>query len=175
MHNIALWVRRPWRRFNALLSTSRLMPNAYWGSLLFVLLFASLFQRPFEHFSPRHSLVAPKSIRMSNPYSLDSKVTGDALAWDTLSQPERGSALQPWREFWPPRKVDRLTPDQVDAKPWLTWKRDKSLPNDKPWYHWCNVFTGEVDLPCQRRDGEGDCQYCDGKGCVRPCPSLFCI
>ena len=97
---------------------------------------------------------------MSCPYSLSANVEAHALAWDTLKPPT--STSQPWREFWPPRNIESLTPEQLKAQPWLTWKRDPANPNEKPWYHWCNIFEGEVDVPCTRTD----CAYCEGSGCV---------
>ncbi|KAM5354321.1 hypothetical protein ACJ41O_000970 [Fusarium nematophilum] len=106
---------------------------------------------------------------MSNPYSLDKKVSSHALAWDTLGSAEKGSSSQPWREFWPPRNLENVSSKELKEKPWLTWKRDPKRPNDKPWYDWVNVFEGEVDVPCQNSGGPDkggyDCRYCDGRGC----------
>lgn len=100
---------------------------------------------------------------MASPYALEVDVDAHALAWDTLTQTER----QPWRRFWPPADLDQITPEEKEAKPWLTWKRDPNQPNEKPWYHWCNIFEGEADLPCQQGGGRDTlCPYCGGQGCV---------
>lgn len=109
---------------------------------------------------------------MTSTYNLATEVDDHVLAWDILNEGGCGSAHQPWRAFWPPKKVDQIPPDELAAKPWLTWRRDPSQPNEKPWYGWCNVFEGEVDLPCQNRPGTTEtppeeCQHCKGKGCVR--------
>lgn len=101
---------------------------------------------------------------MSPPISSDGSAERHAIAWDTqngTSDPNE-PLYQPWREFWPPRNVGDLSEAEIRAKPWLTWKRDKTKPNDKPWYFWVNVFEGDVDEPCK---GEY-CKKCNGEGCV---------
>jgi len=100
---------------------------------------------------------------MSTPYSLTTREEPHVLAWDTKGGPQETNApLQPWREFWPPKNLESLSEAELKAKPWLTWKRTDSAPNEKPWYQWVNVFEGEVDEPCL---GPG-CQHCGGSGCV---------
>lgn len=117
-------------------------------------------------------------------HSVESTNTADeVLAWDLGGAPERGPTYQPWRDYWPPKASETLSEEELKAKPWLTWKRDQAQPNEKPWYGWVNVFSGEVDLPCQLRrpegpggpegpqtpipeNPEGECPYCEGSGCV---------
>lgn len=101
---------------------------------------------------------------MSAAYRLTDPEDQQALAWDTKSDSSAngGQSRQPWREFWPLTNLGALSEDQLKAKPWLTWKRDKGQPNEKPWYTWVNIFEGEVDKPCDGRD----CKYCGGAGCV---------
>ncbi|KAK0766426.1 hypothetical protein N5P37_000149 [Trichoderma harzianum] len=101
---------------------------------------------------------------MSHYQNLSEDVDAHSLAWDTINRPERGPNYQPWREFWPPVNAANLTRAELKAKPWLVWKRDASNPNEKPWYHWCNIFEGEVDVPCKNTESF-DCRYCNGKGC----------
>ncbi|KAK3377122.1 hypothetical protein B0T24DRAFT_235626 [Lasiosphaeria ovina] len=98
---------------------------------------------------------------MPSTYSIAGSEDQHALAWDTQSNSEAAGALyQPWREFWPPN-VSVFSKEELASKPWLTWKRDASRPNEKPWYDWVNIFAGEVDSPC-----EGDtCPHCNGAGC----------
>lgn len=112
---------------------------------------------------------------MSAFYDLKTQVQPEALAWDITSNLGADPSWQPWREFWPPKNIDSLHPDDLVAKPWMTWKRDMDKrPNDKPWYYWVNVFEGEVDEPCGN-DGDEKCKHCDGKGCVRSAiTSTFC-
>jgi hypothetical protein len=43
---------------------------------------------------------------------------------------------QPWREFWPPKNIEALTAEELETKPWLTWKPDPAKPNAKPWLGW---------------------------------------
>ncbi|KAK4201351.1 hypothetical protein QBC40DRAFT_295755 [Triangularia verruculosa] len=100
---------------------------------------------------------------MSPPISSDGSAERHAIAWDTQNgtSDTNDPLYQPWREFWPPRDVEDLSEAEIRAKPWLTWKRDKTKPNDKPWYFWVNVFESDVDEPCK---GE-DCKKCNGEGC----------
>jgi hypothetical protein len=83
------------------------------------------------------------------------------LAWDLDRSPESGPSFQPWRAYWPPKADAQFSKTDLEKKPWLTWKRDPSIANDKPWYAWVNEFTGEVDQPC-----DGNCPNCGGSGCV---------
>ncbi|EFX03010.1 hypothetical protein CMQ_2939 [Grosmannia clavigera kw1407] len=95
-----------------------------------------------------------------------SMATSDDLAWDLNGIPERGPSFQPWRAYWPPSPTQVFSDEEKQAKPWLTWKRDATVLNDKPWYQWVNLFEGEVDEPCLGR-GKGDpnCPHCQGSGC----------
>ncbi|KAK7918289.1 hypothetical protein PG985_010163 [Apiospora marii] len=102
---------------------------------------------------------------MASDYSLAVEADEHTLAWDLLTESKPGSCAQPWREFWPPTNVDAMTPEEVEEQPWLTWKRDPSKPNEKPWYKWCNIFKGEVDVPCKRNEEGRGCEECGGRGC----------
>lgn len=87
--------------------------------------------------------------------------------------PSEGSKRQPWREFWPPKNLEQLSAEEREQQPWLTWKRDPSKPNDKPWYQWVNNF-GSMVPDCSGRGNEPDpepdprpiCPHCQGDGCV---------
>lgn len=86
------------------------------------------------------------------------------LAWNLTSESKHEGPRQPWREVWPPKSISDFTDEELQNKPWLTWKRDPRKLNDKPWYTWVNEFEGEVDTPCERID----CPNCFGQGPLGP-------
>jgi hypothetical protein len=97
--------------------------------------------------------------------------TPQSVAWDMGGEPEIGPSFQPWRAHWPvsPNTIQQLCAAELQAQPWLTWKRDPQKINDKPWYQWVNRFEGDIGQPC-----DGNCPYCGGKGCVRfPMSSVY--
>lgn len=83
-------------------------------------------------------------------------------AWDIGGKPESGPSVQPWRDYWPPKQcIDSMSEEELASQPWLTWKRDPTKINDKPWYQWVNDFGDMVINECKR-----DCYWCGGSGCV---------
>jgi hypothetical protein len=125
-------------------------------------------------YSDLRSTMASDRAPLSFPESLSmiARADGNALAWDTLGIPERGPSYQPWRTYWPPNNIESLSEDELKSKPWLTWKRESSRPNEKPWYAWVNIFEGEVDEPCLLQQ-LGRCPYCGDRGCVCPHSNSF--
>jgi hypothetical protein len=81
--------------------------------------------------------------------------------WDLDGTPETGPSYQPWRKYWPQKNIDQLSAEELKQRPWLTWKRDNSKPNDKPWYKWVNDFGSLTTESCNPR-----CPHCGGEGCV---------
>ncbi|KAF8249053.1 hypothetical protein K440DRAFT_660562 [Wilcoxina mikolae CBS 423.85] len=69
---------------------------------------------------------------------------------------------QPWKKYWPPQADSRPTDEELEAKPWLTWKPDPDNPNEKPWYTWMNDPKYNPNLlrnaktdPAQQLSGSG--------------------
>jgi hypothetical protein len=90
--------------------------------------------------------------------------TREELQWDlpaASGKDHRRQLEQPWRSYWPPKDFSAKSAAELEANPWLTWKRDPFNINDKPWYRWIDVMGAQLDVKCNKY-----CPHCGGQGCV---------
>jgi hypothetical protein len=74
--------------------------------------------------------------------------------------------LQPWKEFWPPDRIEDPTIWQKSEFPEVaSWKFDPDRPFDRPWRQWTRTSRAKTEKAgdsSYEREGQESCMCIEG-------------